>query len=135
MAVNISCEYLGDLHVRAVHGPSGHVIVTDAPVDNQGKGEGFSPTDLAATAMATCFLTILGIHARNTGLDLRGARASVAKHMTTTPPRRIAKLEATIHMPAGVAEDLRERLIRAANACPVKQSLHPDVEIALVWIW
>ena len=135
MAVNISCEYLGDLHVRAVHGPSGHVIVTDAPVDNQGKGEGFSPTDLAATAMATCFLTILGIHARNTGLDLRGARASVAKHMTTTPPRRIAKLEATIHMPAGIAEDLRDRLIRAANACPVKQSLHPDVEIALVWIW
>ena len=99
MAVNISCEYLGDLHVRAVHGPSGHVIVTDAPVDNQGKGEGFSPTDLAATAMATCFLTILGIHARNTGLDLRGAHASVAKHMTTTPPRRIAKLEVDIAMP------------------------------------
>ena len=135
MAVNISCEYLGDLHVRAVHGPSGHVIVTDAPVDNQGKGEGFSPTDLAATAMATCFLTILGIHARNTGLDLRGARASVAKHMTTTPPRRIAKLEVDITMPPGVPLEVRDRLIRAAEACPVKQSFHPDTEIVLTWKW
>ena len=65
----------------------------------------------------------------------RDLRVDVEKHMTAQPPRRIAKLEATIHMPAGLAEDLRDRLIRAANACPVKQSLHPDVEIALVWIW
>jgi hypothetical protein len=64
-----------------------------------------------------------------------GLRVDVEKHMTAQPPRRIAKLEATIHMPAGIAEDLRDRLIRAANACPVKQSLHPDIEIALVWIW
>ncbi len=88
MAVNISCEYLGDLHVRAVHGPSGHVIVTDAPVDNQGKGEGFSPTDLAATAMATCFLTILGIHARN------AARRADRSPRTPHPRRRSLPREA-----------------------------------------
>jgi putative redox protein len=79
-------------------------------------------------------MTILGIQAQGLGLDFRGLRVEVEKHMTAQPPRRIAKLEATIHMPA-VAEDLRDRLIRAANACPVKQSLHPDVEIALTWVW
>ena len=80
-------------------------------------------------------MTILGIQAKGLGLDFRGLHVDVEKHMTAQPPRRIAKLEATIHMPAGIAEDLRDRLVRAANACPVKQSLHPDVEIALVWIW
>lgn len=135
MVVNITCEYLGDLRVRATHGPSGHVLVTDAPVDNQGKGDGFSPTDLAATAMATCFLTILGINARNTGLDLAGARATIAKHMTTMPPRRLARLDVEIAMPPGVPPEARERLVRAAEACPVKQSLHPDVEIVLSWTW
>lgn len=135
MPVNISCEYLGDLHTRAVHGPSGHAIVTDAPVDNQGKGEGFSPTDLAAASMATCMLTILGIHARNTGLDLTGMRATVAKHMTTTPPRRIARLEVEMTMPPGLPVEVRERLVRAAEACPVKQSFHPSVEIVLSWKW
>lgn len=135
MAVNITCEYLGDLRVRATHGPSGHVLVTDAPVDNQGKGDVFSPTDLAATAMATCFLTILGINARNTGLDLAGARATIAKHMTTMPPRRLARLDVEIAMPPGVPPEARERLVRAAEACPVKQSLHPDVEIVLSWTW
>lgn len=135
MGVKISCEYLGDLRVRATHGPSGTVLHTDAPVDNHGKGESFSPTDLTATSLATCVMTILGIQAKGLGLDFRGLRVDVEKHMTAQPPRRIAKLEATIRMPAGIAEDLRERLIRAAHACPVKQSLHPDVEIALTWVW
>ena len=135
MSVKISCEYLGDLRVRATHGPSGTVLHTDAPVDNHGKGESFSPTDLTATSLATCIMTILGIQAKGLSLDFRGLRVEVEKHMTAQPPRRIAKLEATIHMPAGIAEDLHDRLIRAANACPVKQSLHPDVEIALVRNW
>ncbi|MCX6919868.1 MAG: OsmC family protein [Verrucomicrobia bacterium] len=135
MSVKISCEYLGDLRVRATHGPSGTVLITDAPVDNQGKGESFSPTDLTATSLATCIMTILGIQAKGLNLDFRGLRVEIEKHMTAQPPRRIAKLEAAIHMPAGIAEELRERLIRAAKACPVKQSLHPDVEIVLVWIW
>ena len=111
------------------------VLHTDAPVDNHGKGESFSPTDLTATSLAACIMTILGIQAKGLELDFRGLRVEVEKHMTAQPPRRIAKLEATIHMPAGIAEDLRERLIRAAHACPVKQSLHPDVEIVLHWRW
>ena len=135
MSVKISCEYLGNLRVRATHGPSGTVLITDAPVDNQGKGESFSPTDLTATSLATCIMTILGIQAKGLNLDFRGLRVEVEKHMTAQSPRRIAKLEAAIHMPAGIAEELHDRLIRAANACPVKQSLHPDVEIVLMWVW
>ncbi len=135
MGVKISCEYLGGLRVRAVHGPSGTALVTDAPVDNHGKGESFSPTDLTATSLAACVMTILGIQAQGLGLDFAGLRVEVEKHMTAQPPRRIAKLEATIHMPAGIPAELRDRLVRAANACPVKQSLHPDVEIALTWVW
>ncbi len=135
MSVKISCEYLGDLRVRATHGPSGMVLITDAPVDNQGKGESFSPTDLTATSLATCIMTILGIQAKGLNLDFRGLRVEVEKHMTAQPPRRIAKLEAMIQMPAGIAEELHDRLIRAANACPVKQSLHPDIEIVLTWNW
>ena len=135
MSVKISCEYLGDLRVRAQHGPSGNELLTDAPIDNQGKGEAFSPSDLAATAVGTCILTILGIQAKSLGTDFRGARVEVEKHMTTTPPRRIARLDIRISMPAGIAEDLRPRLMRAAEACPVKQSLHPDIVIAMEWSW
>lgn len=135
MGVKITCDYLGDLRVRATHGPSGVELLTDAPVDNQGKGESFSPTDLAATALASCILTILGIQARGLGLDFRGMRIEVEKHMTAQPPRRIAKLDVAIRMPAGIPEDLRPRLMRAAEACPVKQSLHPDTEIVLDWSW
>lgn len=135
MSVKITCEYLGDLRVRAQHGPSGNELLTDAPIDNQGKGEAFSPSDLAATAVGTCILTILGIQAKSLGADFRGARVDVEKHMTTTPPRRIARLDIRISMPAGIAEDLRPRLIRAAEACPVKQSLHPDIVIAMEWSW
>jgi uncharacterized OsmC-like protein len=100
MGVKITCDYLGDLRVRATHGPSGVELLTDAPVDNQGKGESFSPTDLAATALASCILTILGIQARGLGLDFRGMRIEVEKHMTAQPPRRIAKLDVAIRMPA-----------------------------------
>jgi putative redox protein len=135
MSVKISCEYLGDLRTRTTHGPSGNQLLTDAPVDNQGKGEAFSPSDLAATAVASCILTILGIQAKSLAADFRGARVEVEKHMTTVPPRRIARLDIRITMPAGIPEDIRPRLIRAAEACPVKQSLHPDIVIAMEWSW
>lgn len=135
MGVKISCEYLGDLRVQATHGPSGTVLHTDAPLDNHGKGEAFSPTDLTATSLAACMLTILGIQAKGLGQDFRGLRVEVEKHMTTVPPRRIAQLTLQIFMPAGIPEELRERLIRAVNACPVKQALHPDIIIALTWHW
>lgn len=135
MGVKISCEYLGELRVRSTHGPSGNELLTDAPLDNQGKGEAFSPTDLATTALATCILTILGIQARSLGLDFRGLTILAEKHMTTQPPRRIARIDLQISMPAGIAEELRPRLIRAAEACPVKQSLHPDLEVVMTWQW
>lgn len=135
MSVKISCDYLGDLRTRATHGPSGSVLLTDAPVDNQGKGEAFSPSDLAATAVGTCILTILGIQAKSLDADFRGARVEVEKHMTTVPPRRIARLDIRITMPVGIPEEIRARLIRAAEACPVKQSLHPDIVIAMEWSW
>lgn len=135
MSVRISAEYLGDLRTRAVHGPSGGEILTDAPVDNHGKGELFSPSDLVAAATASCVMTILGIQAKGIGLDFRGLRVEVEKHMTTQPPRRIAKLELAITMPAGIPTELRPRLIRAAEACPVKQSLHPDIEVGMSWAW
>jgi len=135
MSVKITCEYLGDLRTRATHGPSGNQLLTDAPVDNQGKGEAFSPSDLAATALGSCILTILGIQAKNLGADFRGATVAVEKHMTTQAPRRIARLDVRIAMPAGITEDVRARLMRAADACPVKQSLHPDIVIAMEWSW
>ena len=113
MGVKISCEYLGDLRVRATHGPSGTVLHTDAPVDNHGKGESFSPTDLTATSLAACIMTILGIQAQGLELDFRGLRVEVEKHMTAQPPRRIAKLEATIHMPTA-----SRRICAIASSAP-----------------
>lgn len=135
MSVKIFCEYLGDLRVQAIHGPSGAKLITDAPVDNHGKGSSFSPTDLATTALATCIMTILGIQARSLEMDFKGMKIEIEKHMTATAPRRIAKLDVQIQMPKGIPEELRPRLIRAAEACPVKQSLHLDVEISLAWSW
>jgi putative redox protein len=135
MSVKISTEYLGDLRTRAIHGPSKVQLFTDAPVDNHGKGESFSPTDLVATATAACVMTILGIQAKGLGRDFRGMAIEVVKHMTVQPPRRIARLELHISMPAGIPEELRPRLMRAAEACPVKQSLHPEVEVAMDWHW
>ncbi|GAB4152330.1 MAG: OsmC family protein [Planctomycetota bacterium] len=128
--VTIEAVYQGDLCCQAVHGPSGASLHTDAPRDNEGLGRYFSPTDLVATALGTCMLTILGIAARRRGLDLTGARVRVEKHMSSNP-RRIGKLVARIAMPGGVAAEHRKALEQAAEACPVRASLHPDVELDL----
>lgn len=135
MSVRIDCEYLGDLRLRATHVPSGTVLLTDAPVDNQGKGESFSPTDLAATALATCMGTIMAIQARTLGIELKGMRLSVEKHMSAQPPRRVARLLLHVEMPAGVPADARVRLERAAAACPVHHSLHPEIVTEVRWTW
>jgi putative redox protein len=135
MSIRIDCEYLGDLRVRAVHAPSGTVLHTDAPVDNHGKGESFSPTDLAATALTTCMATIMAIQGRTLGIELRGMRLSVEKHMTSQPPRRIDKLVLVITPPPGVPEDARVKLERAASACPVHHSLHPEIVTDIEWRW
>ena len=135
MSIKISCDYLGDLRVRAVHSSSGAEIITDAPVDNQGQGRSFSPTDLAAASVATCMITIIGIQAKSIPLDVTGLKVEIEKHMTKTPPRRIAQLDIKMMMPAGIPEELRPRLIRAAEACPVKQSFRDDTLINLQWFW
>jgi putative redox protein len=133
--VSIQMEYQGDLHCSAVHGPSGTVLATDAPKDNQGRGESFSPTDLVATALGTCILTTMGILARTLQIDMSAATATVDKEMTSTAPRRIERLTVKIQMPAGISEENRLKLERAAHACPVHKSLHPDVELPISITW
>ncbi len=131
MAVKVEVLYEGDLHCVAVHGPSGDRITTDAPVDNRGKGEHFSPTDLLGTAMGTCMLTIMGIAAQERGIDIRGARAEILKEMSNVPRRHISKLTARITLPARLSERERKVLEAAARGCPVHASLGPDTEVDL----
>jgi putative redox protein len=133
MSVQIQCDYEGDLHCGAVHGPSGSTLSTDAPADNQGRAETFSPTDLVATALGSCLLTIMGIYARPRGIRIEGARAVVEKEMTTTPPRRIAKLKVRVSLPATLDDKARGGLEQAARLCPVAASLHPDVTLELTF--
>lgn len=133
--VNIQIEYQGDLHCKATHGPSGAELNTDAPKDNQGRGETFSPTDLVATALGSCMLTIMGIAARTLSIDISGATASVEKEMTATPPRRIERLAVKIRVPHTPSAADREKLERAAHTCPVHKSLHPDVQIPIEFTW
>jgi putative redox protein len=133
--VTIEMEYEGDLHCGAVHGPSGRELATDAPVDNQGRGESISPTDLVATALGTCMLTTMGILARTLGIDIAGSQATVEKEMTASPPRKIQRLGVKIRIPQAHSAENREKLERAAHTCPVARSLHPDVEIPVDFVW
>jgi putative redox protein len=133
--VAIQLEYQGDLHCKAVHGPSGTELYTDAPKDNQGRGESFSPTDLVATALASCILTTMGIMARTLQLNIAGATAVVEKEMTTLAPRRIARLTVRINVPQALSAENKLKLERAAHTCPVHKSLHPDVEQVLDFTW
>ncbi len=133
--VSIQIEYEGDLHCKAVHGPSRAELSTDAPTDNQGRGESFSPTDLVATALGTCMLTVMGILARTLEIDIAGATATVAKEMSSTPPRRIQTLTVKIRVPNAISSENREKLERAAHACPVHKSLHPDIQTPIEFVW
>lgn len=133
--VSITVDYAGDLRCRARHGPSGAALSTDAPVDNQGLGQSFSPTDLVATALVTCMLTVMGIAARSRGWVLDGARGSVEKHMVADPHRRIARLPVRIEMPAGLPKEARAALERAALACPVHQSVNPAIERPVTFVY
>jgi putative redox protein len=129
----ITCRYDGGLRCAAEHGPSGSLIATDAPVDNAGKGECFSPTDLVATSLATCLLTIMGIVAERHGWSLDGACARVQKTMSSQPPRRIAGLEVWLSLPESLAENQRRVLQRAAEGCPVKASLEGAIPMTVHW--
>lgn len=133
--VTIQAEYEGDLHCRAVHGPSQSELSTDAPTDNQGRGESFSPTDLVATALGTCMLTVMGILARTLKIDIGGATATVEKEMSSTTPRRIHSLKVRIHVPHTLSSEDQQKFERAAHTCPVHKSLHPDIHVPVEFIW
>lgn len=127
--------YQGDLHCEAVHGPSEATLETDAPVDNNGRGESFSPTDLVATALGTCALTVMGIKARNLEVDISGATATVDKQMVADPIRRIGKLIVQIKVPQAVSAENRAKLEHAAHTCPVFQSINPAIEAPIEFEW
>ena len=129
----INSRYDGALRCHSSHGPSGCELETDAPTDNQGKGERFSPTDLVATALSTCILTILGIVAERHGWPLQGASARIEKTMTAEAPRRIALLEVWISLPPSLSEQQRSVLRQAGESCPVKLSLEGAVPMRLHW--
>ena len=133
--VNISIEYTGDLHCDATHGPSEAKLATDAPSDNQGKGESFSPTDLVATALGTCMSTIMGIKAEELGVDLRGMRVSVQKEMSKEGPRRIVRLPSEVHIPLPANSPHRGALEQAALNCPVHKSLPNEIERPTRCFW
>ena len=133
--VTLTTTYEGGLRCRANHGPSGTTLVTDAPVDNHGKGESFSPTDLVATALGACMMTIMGIVADRRGIDLTGMTAETEKVMTAAPPRRIASLKTRITIPLPADHEHRAALEQAALGCPVHKSLHPEIDAAIEFVW
>lgn len=133
--VTIQVLYQGELRTQATHGPSRVELVTDAPVDNQGKGASFSPTDLVATSLGTCMLTTMGIVAKRHGWELEGASATVEKHMVADPERRIGKLTVALRIPGAFGAKERTILERTALTCPVHKSLHPKVEIPVTFHW
>lgn len=133
----IKTGYLGDLRTQATHLQSATQILTDAPTDNQGKGEAFSPTDLVAGALGSCMMTIMGIVARRDEIDLRGSEMEITKIMSAEAPRRIARIELTMQMITDrlLTEAERAKLERAAYTCPVALSLHPEIEQAVEFSW
>jgi putative redox protein len=133
--VEMKAVYEGQLRCSVTHGPSGERIRTDAPKDNQGRGEAFSPTDLMAAALGSCMLTIMGIYAKRHELDIAGATADITKEMTATAPRRIAKLTVTLTFGKPVGQAHRQALENAGQTCPVYKSLHPDIEKVLKFVY
>ena len=127
--VKMKAVYEGDLHCRLTHGPSGSQIETDAPVDNMGKGEKFSPTDLLAASLGSCMLTVMGIAAQRHSIDLKGTTVEIEKEMVMQPVRRIGKVAVRFLMAPGIAADKRPMLERAAAACPVRKSIGHEVEM------
>lgn len=133
--VKISVRYEGQLHCSAAHGPSGAKLETDAPVDNEGKGESFSPTDLVATALAACMATIMGIAAKRHSIPLEGMEISTTKEMSADSPRRIVALKSKIIVPLPGDHPQRKLLEAAALGCPVHHSLDPRIEKPVEFVW
>ncbi len=133
--VEIRLTYEGDLHCSAVHQPSGSLIATDAPLDNNGRGEAFSPTDLVATALAACMATVIGIVAKRKAIDVTGMSVNARKFMSDDQPRRISRIELDLKMPLSADHPDRKLLESAARGCPVHHSIHPDIDVVMNWIW
>lgn len=126
--------YLGDLRTENTHLKSGDTFVTDAPLDNNGKGEAFSPTDTVATGLASCMITVMGIKAIDLGYDMAGTNAEVTKTMSSNP-RRISKIEVVLSFPEGADSKIQKILENTGRTCPVLQSLHPDIEKDITFNW
>ncbi|HVX27784.1 MAG TPA: OsmC family protein [Parafilimonas sp.] len=128
--------YKGALRTEAKHLQSSTVIETDAPTDNQGKGERFSPTDLLATSLGTCMITTMGIKARNMNVDLNDTKISIKKIMQSDP-RRVGKIEITFDFPSSFQADEKQKKIleNTAYTCPVAVSIHPDIAVETVFNW
>lgn len=127
--------YEGDLRTTCTHLSSQSDFETDAPADNNGKGERFSPTDLMATSLATCMVTVMGIKSRTMGFDLNGVRVEVEKIMKADP-RRVGAINLFFHFPdalKGTDQKTRQILKHTGNTCPVQQSLHPDIDVTVDW--
>lgn len=137
--VEIDIVYEGELRCEAKHAPSKTEIETDAPVDNMGKGESFSPTDLLATSLGTCMATTMGIIARKNGWNIDGIQLRVQKLMTKEPPRKVARLNVDFTIPdsvkSGLDESAKAALEKTAKTCPVALSLAPSVEVELNLNW
>jgi putative redox protein len=129
-----SIIYTGNLRCQAEHIQSKTQIETDAPTDNHGKGERFSPTDMLCVSLATCMLTTMGIKAADMNVDITNAKAEVTKHMASDP-RRVAKIEVEVSLPANGDEKERLILEKTGNNCPVAKSVHPDIELVLSYKW
>jgi putative redox protein len=131
-----SIIYKGQLRCEATHLQSGSIIETDAPTDNRGKGERFSPTDLLCVSLATCIVTTIGLKAADMQINLSNTNIEVTKHMLSDP-RRVGKVEINIQFPSTLQLEEKERIIfqRVGDNCPVKKSLHPDVEVIVEYIW
>jgi len=133
--VEIKISYEGELHCNAAHAPSGQTLVTDAPVDNNGRGQSFSPTDLVATALGSCMATVIGIVAQRKNIPVEGMAITVRKFMATDTPRRISRLELDLDIPLPADHPDRNLLESAARGCPVHHSIHPDINVVMNWNW
>lgn len=131
----IKIEYLGELSTRCVLSDTGAEIVTDAPKDNFGKGQMFSPTDLVAAALGSCVLTLIGIVAKKLSVDVSGMSVTVEKEMAAKPVRRIGKIVVHVRIPGPFTEDIKQKLEKAGRECPVHHSLHPDTMQEIHFNW
>jgi putative redox protein len=131
----VETTYLGDLRTENTHVQSGTKILTDAPTDNLGKGQAFSPTDLLAVALGTCMLTTIGIKTRNSGLNIDGAKCSVTKVMTSAPPRKVAELQIKLKFPQQYTAEQQKLIEELCLSCPVYLSLHPDMAKTVDFGW